>query len=310
MSLTQSLLGRSIDETHMELVVNSATPDPGSTFLQLHHAGRGFVMPNAWDAGSAIVLAAEGFLALGTTSAGIAFSLGRPDSALSDPRCSVSRTQALDRLRQIVGCVPVPVNADLESGYGSSPEEVAETVRLAIAAGAAGANIEDVDRATGALYELPLAVERIVAAHEAARACGRAFVLNARTDAILLHGISALDLAVTRANRLAEAGAQCVFTPGVADVERAATLVRHIAAPLNLVVGLNEAGSSASALIEAGVARVSVGGSIARAALGVVRAAAQELRARGTVSYAAGQIPQSVLNRLFEDALNRRRAPD
>jgi len=288
--------------------VNPPIVDPGSAFLQLHRAGRGFVMPNAWDAGSAIVLAAEGFPALGTTSAGIAFSLGRPDSALSDPRFTVSRAQALERLRQIVCSVQVPVNADLESGYGNTPEEVAETVRLAIAAGAAGANIEDVDRATGALYELPLAVERITAAHEAAMASGQAFVLNARTDAVLLHGAGGFDLAIARANRLAEAGAQCVFTPGVADTERAATLVRHIAAPLNLVVGLNEAGSSATALIDAGVARVSVGGSIARAALGLVRAAAQELRDRGTVSYAAGQIPQSVLNRLFEDALNPRSA--
>lgn len=292
------------DRSH---AVKTPIPDRGSAFLKLHHAERGFVMPNAWDAGSAIVLASEGFPALGTTSAGIAFSLGRPDGAVGDSGFAVSRAEALDRLRQIVAGVEVPVNADLESGYGQTPDDVAETVRLAIAAGAAGANIEDVDRATGALYELPLAVERMAAAHEAAIASGRSFVLNARTDAVLLHGGGALGLAIARANRLAEAGAQCVFTPGVADAERAAILVRDLVAPLNLVVGLNEAASSATALIEAGVARVSVGGSIARAALGLVRAAAQELRAHGTVSYAKGQVPQDVLNRLFEDALNGKR---
>lgn len=287
--------------------MNTSSSDRGAAFLQLHRAARGFVMPNAWDAGSAIVLASEGFPALGTTSAGVAFSLGRPDYGVADSRFALSRAEAIERLAQIASCVDVPVNADLESGYGSTPEEVAETVKMAIAAGAAGANIEDVDRATGALYDLPLAAERIAAAREAADACGTTFVLNARTDAALRGGNGGLDLAVERANRLIRAGAQCVFTPGVTDVKSAGYLVRHISAPLNLVVGLNEAGSSARDLIEAGVSRVSVGGSIARAVLGLVRAAAQELRDIGTVSYAKGQIPQSVLNQLFEDALKRRR---
>lgn len=275
------------------------TPTP-DTFLKLHHAGRGFVMPNAWDAGSAVVLAAEGFPAIGTTSAGIAFSHGKPDYGVAEARFSVTRDEALARLAQIAASVAVPVNADLESGYGDTPEAVAETVRRAIAAGAAGGNIEDVDRATGRLYPLPLAVERIAAARAAA---GPHFVVNARTDAVLQGVDDALTVAIERANRLAEAGASCVFVPGIADVERARLCVRELQVPLNLVVGLNEAGSNAHALIDAGVARVSVGGSIARAALGLVRAAARELREAGTVSYAQGQVPQAELNRLFQDAL-------
>lgn len=285
--------------------MSTHSDDPGHAFLQLHRARRGFVMPNAWDAGSAVVLASEGFAALGTTSAGIAFSLGKPDYAVSEPRFAVSRDEALERLRQITRCVGVPVNADLESGYGRTPEDVAQTVKMAIEAGAAGANIEDVDRATGKLYEIALAAERMSAAHEAAIASGKTFVLNARTDAVLSDPPHGLDTAIERANRFVEAGAHCIFVPGVADGVRAACLVRHIGAPINLVAGLNEAASSAWDLLDAGVQRVSVGGSIARAALGLVRRAARELRDAGTVSYAMDQIPQPELNRLFEAACLR-----
>lgn len=263
-------------------------------------------MPNAWDAGSAVVLASEGFAALGTTSAGIAFSLGRPDYEVSDSRFAVSRDEALERLRQIANAVDVPVNADLESGYGRTPEDVAQTVRMAIEAGAAGANIEDVDRATGRLHEISLAAERLQAAQEAVLASGIPFVLNARTDAVQHDPARGLDVAIERAQHFIRCGAHCIFVPGVADVVRARQLVENIDAPLNLVVGLNESGSSTQDLIDAGVQRVSVGGSIARAALGLVRRAARELRDAGTVSYAAEQIPQQELNRLFEGALNPR----
>ncbi len=284
----------------------STKKNQGAAFLELHRQAGGFIMPNAWDAGSAIVLAAEGFAAIGTTSAGIAFSLGKPDQAASHSPFAVSRDEALERLRQIVACVDVPVNADLESGYGGSPEEVGETVRLAIAAGAAGANIEDVDCGSGALYEMPLAVERMAAARAAVVASGKPFVLNARTDAALQGGHHGLAQAVERANRFVEAGAQCIFTPGITGVDQARHLVRDVPAPLNLVVGLDEAGANAHALIDAGVRRISVGGSMARAALGLVRSAAQELRDRGTVTYARHQIPHSVLNRFFEAAYRSR----
>lgn len=278
------------------------TTQPGQTFLDLHRAERGFLMPNAWDAGTAILLAAEGFAALGTTSAGIAFSLGKPDYTIRDPGLAVTRSEMLDAIRRIAGAVPLPVNADLESGYGDTPEEVAETVRMAIDAGAAGCNIEDVDRSTGRLYDEETAARRIAAAREAIRSSGRTFVLNARTDVFQVDPGAALGVAVERGNRYLAAGADCVFTPGVADAMRAKALVAALRGPLNLVVGLNEAASSAPALIDAGVKRVSVGGSLARAALGFVRRAAQELKQLGTVSYAAGQIPHQALNELFEAA--------
>jgi len=287
-----------------------APADFGAAFLALHHAERGFVMPNAWDAGSAVLLASEGFAAIGTTSAGIAFSLGKPDYSVRDARLAVSRSEMLAALQRIAGAVALPVNADLESGYGDTPEAVGQTLALAIAAGAAGANIEDVDRRTGALFDTAQAAERIGAARAAIRATGRVCVLNARTDAVLQQADSAaLHRAIERGNRYLAAGADCVFVPGIADAARAALLAREIAGPVNLVVGLNEAASSAHALLDAGIRRVSVGGSIARAALGLVRRSARELHERGTVSYAEQQIPQGELNALFERAaLTRPRA--
>ncbi|MEW6708073.1 MAG: isocitrate lyase/phosphoenolpyruvate mutase family protein [Pseudomonadota bacterium] len=280
---------------------------PGAAFLELHRAERGFLMPNAWDAGSAVVLAGEGFPAIGTTSAGIAFSLAKPDYEVRHAQLAVSRGEMLDAVRRIAQAVAVPVNADLESGYGDTPDEVGHTVRLAIEAGAAGCNLEDVDRRTGALFHEREAAQRIAAARAAIGASGLAFVLNARTDSALRHGEEGLRTAIERGNRYLEAGADCVFVPGITEVSQARLLAREIQGPVNLVVGLNESGSSAHALLEAGIRRVSVGGSIARAALGLVRRSARELLERGSVSYAAGQIAQAELNALFERAALTRR---
>jgi 2-methylisocitrate lyase-like PEP mutase family enzyme len=275
----------------------------GRTFLELHRAKRGFIMPNAWDPGSAVLLASEGFKAIGTTSAGIAFSLGKPDYNVRDARLSVSREEMLAVVRKIAEAVAIPVSADLEAGYGDAPEQVADTVRMAIDAGAAGGNIEDTDAEHGCLFDEGLAVARIAAARAAIDAAGGGFVLNARTDAFLLPGDDALNVAIRRANHFMEAGAHCVFVPGVTDLSRVATLAREIAGPLNIVVGLNEASASAFELIDAGAARISVGGSIARSVMALVRRSVRELHAHGTVSYAGSQIPQHELNALFEGAL-------
>jgi 2-methylisocitrate lyase-like PEP mutase family enzyme len=280
--------------------------DCGAALLALHRAERGFVLPNAWDAGSAMMLASEGFAALGTTSAGIAFALGKPDYDVRDAELAVARDEMLDAVRRIVDAVSIPVTADLEAGYGRTPDAVAETVRLAIACGAAGGNIEDADRASGGLFDEALAIERIAAARDAILASGCTFVLNARTDALALGGEQGMRAAIRRGNAFLEAGADCVFTPGISDVPRARTLAHELAGPLNLVVGLNEAASNAFALIDAGVQRISVGGSIARAALGLVRRAARELRDSGSVGYAAQQIAQSELNALFAGARRAR----
>ncbi len=270
-------------------------------FLQMHRAARGFVIPNAWDAGSAVMLASEGFEAIATTSGGIAFSLGRPDYGVSDPRLAVGRERMLAAVKQIVDAVAVPVNADLEAGYGDSPEAVAQTVRLAIDVGAVGGNIEDAT--DGRWLDEALAVERIAAARSASDATGGGFVLNARCDAFLFKSDDAMSVAIRRANRFLEAGADCVFLPGVTDVPRVRTLAREIAGPLNLVAGLNEAAVSAFELLDAGARRISVGASIARAAMALIRRSARELRDRGTVDYARDQIAHAELNALFSTAL-------
>ncbi|MFC3079144.1 isocitrate lyase/phosphoenolpyruvate mutase family protein [Phenylobacterium terrae] len=267
-------------------------------FQALHLAQTGFILPNAWDVGTALLLAAAGFPAVATTSAGIAFSLGRPDYQVADPRLAVSRDEMLRRSGEIAAALSAPVSADLEAGYGETPEAVAETVRMAIAAGLAGGNIEDA-RPGGGLYDEVLAAERIAAAREAG---GDRFVLNARTDALQAGAPESLAACIRRANLYRAAGADCLFTPGTTDPAVVRTLVAEIDGPLNVVMGLGEAGGDARELIAAGVKRVTLGGSLARAALGLVRRAAEELRDEGTISYARGQLPQSELNRLFAAA--------
>lgn len=271
-------------------------------FLSLHTAAKGFILPNAWDAGSAAVLAAQGFPAIATTSAGIAFSMGQPDYQVADLSRAVSREQMFERIAGIVEAVDLPVSADLEAGYGDSPQAVAETVRMAIAAGLAGGNIEDKIPGRPALYDEALAVARIAAARDAIAASGTGFVLNARTDALLQPG-GGLDLAIRRGRLFLEAGADCVFVPGSVDPAVAAALVAGIPGPLNLVMGLGTSAGNAHELIALGVQRVTIGGSLARAALGFLRDAAQELLREGTVGYSRGQISASELARIFGDAV-------
>jgi 2-methylisocitrate lyase-like PEP mutase family enzyme len=271
-----------------------------AAFRSLHSGC--FVMPNAWDAGSAIVLAEAGFAAIATTSAGIAFSLGNADHGIPLGATAVSRTRMLDRIREITAAVDVPVNGDLEAGYGDAPEAVAETIRLALDAGLAGGNIEDFTG--GGLYDERLAVERLAAAREVIDGSGTEFVLTARTDGLLLDPPGALADSIRRANRYRQAGADCLYVPGVNDLDAVATLVREIDGPLNVVMGLGLMGLGATgltvdALRSVGVARISLGGSIARAALGFVRESARELRESGTITFAEGQIPQGELNTLF-----------
>jgi 2-methylisocitrate lyase-like PEP mutase family enzyme len=265
----------------------------------LHKKPGGFIIPNAWDAGTALILAGEGFEAVASTSAGIAFSLGKQDYGVTDPALMVSRDEMLARLAEMAAACPVPLSADLEAGFGDAPEAVAECVRLAVDAGLAGGNIEDKRPLAPALYDEALAVERIAAARAALDGLGNPFVLNARTDALSLAGRDGLAETIRRANRLREAGADCIFTPGVTEPELVRTLVREIDAPLNLVVGLGESTVGPRQLLDLGVQRVSVGGSIARAALGLIRAAARELKSQGTIGYAAGQIHGGEVNAAF-----------
>lgn len=267
-------------------------------FKALHARPGGFVMPNAWDAGGAVVLAETGFEAIATTSAGIAFSLGKPDY-MADSALAVTREEMFVRMGEIVRAVSIPVNGDLEAGYGDSPEAVAETVRMAVEIGLAGGNIEDADAQAGGLYGEDLAVDRIAGARTAV---GDApFVLTARTDVFLTPG-GDLATCIRRANRFLAAGADCVFTPGAPDLATVATLAREIEGPVNIVMGLGAVPSDANALRAAGAQRISLGGTFARATLAFIRKGAEELRDHGTIGFAAGQTPQGELNALFARA--------
>jgi 2-methylisocitrate lyase-like PEP mutase family enzyme len=267
-------------------------------FASLHRVQPGFIMPNAWDAGSALVLAAAGFPAIGTTSAGIAFALGKQDYAVTSSRLAVSRNEMFERMAGIASAVGVPVNGDLEAGYGDDPDAVAATVRAAIEAGLAGGNIEDKKPLEAGLYDEALAIERIRAARETIDAMKSKFVLTARCDAIQWSG-NGLAEAIARSNRYREAGADCLFTPGASDMASIATLVREIDGPLNMVMGLGTTEGNAREWLAAGVQRVSLGGTFARAALGFIRQAAQELRDKGTISFAEIQMSHAELNALF-----------
>ncbi len=269
-----------------------------AAFRALHQRGETFVMPNAWDAGSAVVLAGAGFEAIATTSAGIAFSMGRPDYAIPEGGRRVDRAPMLARMGEIADAVRLPVNGDLEEGYGPDPEDVAATIRDAAALGLAGGNIED--HAPGGLYEVARAVARIAAAREAGGAGD--FVLTARTDGRLLDPDHPLRDVIERANRYREAGADCLYAPGVNDLETIGRLVREIDGPLNVVVGLGSTELTVDALRRLGVVRISLGGTLARAALAFVRDAARELAERGTLDFASRQFSQAELNTIFSSS--------
>ncbi|MDO8325168.1 MAG: isocitrate lyase/phosphoenolpyruvate mutase family protein [Phenylobacterium sp.] len=265
----------------------------------LHQRPGGFILPNAWDPGSALILAAAGFDAIGTTSAGIAFSLGKQDYRVSDPRLGVTRQEMFDRCSQIFEAVAVPVSGDLEAGYGDRPEDVADCVLQAVEIGLAGCNIEDKPVGEERLYEPRQAAERIAVARQALMAQSSDLVINARTDAWLVGEGDPLAASIRRANLYLEAGADCVFLPGVTDLPTARTLVREIAGPVNLVLGLGGSSGNAHELLAAGVRRISVGGSLARAALGFVRRSAELLRDSGSVAFTDGEISGPDLNTLF-----------
>jgi 2-methylisocitrate lyase-like PEP mutase family enzyme len=270
----------------------------------MHQNEGSFIIPNAWDVGSAMMLEAAGFSAIATTSAGIAFSLGRVDHGYAPTRARVDRDTMLARVRAMAAEIAVPLSADLEAGYGPSPEAVAETIRLALDAGAAGGNIEDFSGdKQKPLFELGLATERIRAARETIDRHGAPFVLVARTDSFQVSPDS-LSQCIERGNAFREAGADCIFVPGVSDVDTIKHLVTEIHAPLNLVMGLTGNQLSFAQLKALGVRRITIGGSLARATYYHIRQAAKEMVEHGTFSFANSQVPHQELNRIFE------RAPD
>jgi 2-methylisocitrate lyase-like PEP mutase family enzyme len=246
----------------------------------LHARPGAFVIPNPWNAGSARILTALGFEALATTSAGYAFSVGRRDST-----AGVTREAILENAREIVDATDLPVSADLEDGFGRSPEACATTIRLASEIGLAGGSIED---ATGdpnePIYEFQLAVERVTAAVSAARS--HKFVLTARAENYL-HGRADLRDTIRRLQAFDEAGADVLYAPGLPSLEAIREVCASVAKPVNVLMGLKGTAFSVEELAAAGVKRISVGGSFARAALGAFVRAAREVKDKGTFTYAA-----------------------
>lgn len=265
------------------------------TLLDLHQQDDIFVMPNAWDAGSAKLLAAAGFKAIATTSAGIAFSLGRPDS-----ENAVSRDEMLQAIKNIVQAVDLPVSADLEAGFGSRPAVVAETIQMAIEVGVVGGNIEDfTGNRQKPLFDRVLATGRIQAARVAANNQLLPFVLTARTDCYLVEHPKPFAEALERAQLYCEAGADCIFIPGVRDLNLIEQLVQQIPKPLTVVVGLKGSPFTVQQLADIGVRRITIGGSLARATYALIRKAAQEMMIKGQFSYAEEQIPDGELCEFF-----------
>ncbi len=265
------------------------------TFRRLHEAPRAFILPNAWDAGSARLLAATGFSALASTSAGIAYALGRPDAS-----GALTREENLAALAAIAAAVELPVSADLEAGYGQAPEAAAEAIRLSAEAGVVGGSIEDVAyEPEPRLLDAGFAAERIAAAAEAAETTGFAYTLTARCEAFLVGHPDPLAESVRRLNFFREAGAHCLYAPGVRDLDSIAVLAREVEGPLNVVMGLAGVPLSLARLEAVGVKRISVGGCLMRTALGALRRAAEEMRDRGTFGFAADAIADDELISFF-----------
>jgi 2-methylisocitrate lyase-like PEP mutase family enzyme len=255
-------------------------------FRALHQRPGIFLIPNPWDAGSAKILTALGFEALATTSAGYAFSAGLPDSA-----AAITREALLENARSIADATPLPVSADLQNGFGPSPDICAETILLAAKMGLVGGSIED---ATGdpqnPIYELNHAIDCIAAAAEAAH--DSHFFLTARAENFL-YGRADLDDTIRRLQAFAEAGADVLYAPALPDLEAIATVCAAVPKPVNVLMGLKNATYSVEQLAAAGVKRISVGGSFARAALGALVRAALEVKNHGTFTYANEALPHA-----------------
>lgn len=263
-------------------------------FAALHQGPDLLVLPNPWDAGSARMLAHLGFKALATTSAGLAFSLGRRDA-----EGAVSREEALANARAIVEATPLPVAADLENGYGDSPEACAETLRLAAEAGLVGGSIEDASgRPEAPIYDAGLALERIQAAVEAARALPFPFTLAARAENFL-HGRPDMDDTLRRLVAYAEAGADVLYAPGLTTREQIAEVVAAVAPkPVNILVGSPALALTLDELAALGVCRVSLGSNLARVAYGAFFEAARQLHGHD-LSAAQQAMPFDRINALF-----------
>ena len=263
-------------------------------FRALHDADGAFVMPNAWDAGTARILASAGFPAIATTSAGYAFSTGRRDS-----EAALTRTEILDNAEAIAKAIDLPVSADLEDGFGAEPEDCARTIRQAVERGLVGGSIEDATGdATRPIRDFGAAVACVAAAAEAAD--GQPFVLTARAENFIC-GNPDLKDTIKRLHAYSEAGADVLYAPGLPDIDAIRTVCRELDKPVNVLMGLQGNRYSVAELSDAGAKRISVGGSFARAAMGAVIRAAREVLEKGTFDYAAEAVPDATIRALMSN---------
>jgi 2-methylisocitrate lyase-like PEP mutase family enzyme len=252
-------------------------------FKSLHERAGAFVIPNPWNAGTAKILTALGFEALATTSAGYAFSAGHRDTT-----AELTRDEILKNAKDVLEATHLPVSADLQDGFGPSPETCAATIRLASGIGLAGGSIEDATNdPDNPIYDLQLAVERVAAAAETAHT--HHFLLTARAENFLWDRPN-LDDTIKRLQSFAEAGADVLYAPGLPNLKAIREVCASVSKPVNVLMGLQGATFSVEELAAAGVKRISVGGSFARAALGAFVRAAREVKDKGTFTYATEAI--------------------
>jgi 2-methylisocitrate lyase-like PEP mutase family enzyme len=275
--------------------MKSSQKSLATKFRALHDSGC-FVLPNPWDIGTAIYLERLGFQALATTSAGFAFSRGKPDGG-------VPRDEMLAHIREIVEATALPVNADFQAGYAAEPEHVAENVPLCIATGVAGLSIEDsTAHPDTLLYEKKLAVERMRAARAAIDASQTGVVLTGRCEAWLVGDPDPLHTALDRLIAYAEAGADCLYAPGVSNPDEIAQIVKTVAPkPVNVLVSGFNHQLSVSELADLGVRRISVGSGFALAAWGAFLRATRDIKTNGTFNFLADNAPSADLNELFRE---------
>lgn len=267
--------------------------DPGPTFRALHRRGRPFILANAWDVGSARMLAALGAEAIGTSSAAHAFTLGEPDGG------RIRRDDALAHAEMLVGATSLPVSGDFENGFGDGPEDCAETVRLAASVGLAGISIEDTALPGSGAYDRVLAVERIRAAVAAARGLGRDFVLVARADGVM-NGSYGMDEALARVRAFDAAGADCLYVPLPPSPDDLKAVCEATAKPVNALAAGSFARLSRDDFAQLGVARISLGSALARATHRVIRDAASAMFGGGDFTPLLHGMPGAEVDALLQ----------
>lgn len=269
-------------------------------FLKRHQQGPMIRMPNAWDPGSAKIMVAAGAEALGTTSAGIVYAMGRPDY-----EGKLSRDECLRIVEDICNAVPIPVSVDSEDGYGETAADVGQSFRLMIEAGARGGSIED-HRLDGGkdLMSIGETVERIQAAREAIDASGIDFVLTARAECFLVGYADPLNESIKRLQAYEEAGADCLYVPGIRTRAQISAVLAALKKPVNVLVGMKGFDIPLAELESMGVRRISTGGSVMCATLGLVRKAVSDLGI-GKLDYLDGMIPHAEIKDIFADLASR-----